>query len=208
VTGHGANVEQRKSGLSEAFFTSGGLASLAGVFAAILWGGIGGRIAMRVLFLTSPDEVKGVTSDAGFEIGTVSFDTIVLFVFAAIVGGVAGFAIGLARMVTPGPLWLVSVGVGVASGAFFGALLVTPEGIDFRVLEPLWLAIALFVALPALWGSTTILLARYLARPGVLFPTLPQRYDDRVFGQLGWAVLGFFTLVGTVLLAVDIEELS
>ena len=32
-------------------------------------GGLGGRLAMRILFLTSGDGVKGLTSDDGFEIG-------------------------------------------------------------------------------------------------------------------------------------------
>ena len=38
--------------------------------------GIGGRIAMRVVFLTSNERVRGVTSDDGFEIGTFSAATI------------------------------------------------------------------------------------------------------------------------------------
>jgi hypothetical protein len=195
-------------GLSEAVFTSAGIVSLAGVLAGLVWGGLGGRIAMRILFLTSDDHVRSVTSDAGFEIGTLSFETIFLFVFAAILGGLIGFGGGLVRMVTPGPTWLVSIGVGVACGAFFGALLVTPEGVDFRVLEPLWLAVALFVALPGLWGSTTVVLAEYLAKPGVMFQALPRRFDERRWGYLGWGLLGLLTLTGMVSLAIDVGELA
>jgi hypothetical protein len=190
-----------------ATLTSGGIVSLAGVLTSLVWGGFGGRIAMRVLVLTSPDSVRGVTSDAGFEIGEVSFATIFLFAFVAIVGGLIGFIGGLLRMVTTGPPRLVGAGVGVTCGVFFGAFLVAPDGVDFQILEPAWLAVALFVALPALWGSTTVILAEYLVRPGVVFQTVPSHLNDRRYGLVGWGVLALLTVVGAILLSNDVLTL-
>jgi hypothetical protein len=195
-------------GLAEAAFTSAGLMSLAGVLSGLFWGGLGGRIAMRILLLTSPDNVRGVISDDGFEIGKLSSESIVLFIFAAVLGGIIGFGGGLVRMVTAGPTWLIASGFGLACGPFFGALLVTPDGVDFQLLEPLGLAVVLFVALPGLWGSTTVVLAEYLAQPGIMFDKPLRRLNERRLGFLGWGLLGLLTVVGVVGLAVDVRELA
>ena len=50
--------------------------SAAGGMSGLLWGGVGGRVAMRVVLLTSDDRVRGLTSDDGFEIGRLSAATI------------------------------------------------------------------------------------------------------------------------------------
>jgi hypothetical protein len=194
-------------GWGQATLVSAGIGSVAGALAALVWGGVGGRIVMRVLFLTSDDSVRGVESDSGFEIGTFSLETVFLFVFVAIIGAIIGLFGGLLRMSTVGPTWLVASGVGLSNAAFFGALLVTPDGLDFRVLEPVWLAIALFVALPGFWGATVVALAEWLARPGVVFTNLPQRINDRHFGLVGWGVLSVMTIVGIVSLVSDARAL-
>ncbi|HEY7627404.1 MAG TPA: hypothetical protein VH761_10065, partial [Ilumatobacteraceae bacterium] len=51
-----------------------------------------------------------------------------------------------------GPRWFRRATTGVAAGAVGGAVLVHADGIDFTVLQPVWLAISLFVALPAGFG--------------------------------------------------------
>jgi hypothetical protein len=111
-------------------------------------------------------------------------------------------------MVTAGPTWLVAVGAGIASAAYFGAFIVTPQGVDFNLLEPLWLAIALFVALPGLWGLTVVVLSEKLLQAGVLYPTLPTRIGDRRFGGLGWLAIFGFTIFGVVRLLSDIRDLT
>ena len=40
-----------------------------GAISGAVIGGLGGRLVMRILLLTSDDTVRGVTSDDGFEIG-------------------------------------------------------------------------------------------------------------------------------------------
>ena len=50
-----------------------------------------------------------------------------------------GFVVGIVRMVTSGPTWAVALGISLASASFAGAIIVHTDGVDFRLLEPLWL---------------------------------------------------------------------
>ncbi len=126
---------------------------VSGVLTGALLIGVGSRLAMLVLRVTSPDHVRGVTSDDGFTIGEVTLGgTYNLLMLGAAVGIIGAAAY---RMVAPwliGPLWFRRLTTGLASGAVVGSMLVHADGIDFTVLKPKWLAIGLFVALPALFG--------------------------------------------------------
>ncbi len=51
-----------------------------------------------------------------------------------------------------GPNWLRRMTVGAGAGAVVGAMVIRSDGLDFIVLTPTWLAIGLFIALPALFG--------------------------------------------------------
>ena len=123
---------------------------IAGVTVGVVVAGIGSRLAMLVLRLTSPKRVLGLTSDDGFEIGrfTVSgtYNLLLLGAFVGVLGAATYMAVAPWLL---GPVWLRRVTVGAASGAVVGSMLIHADGIDFRVLEPLWLAVVLFIALPA-----------------------------------------------------------
>lgn len=126
---------------------------VAGVFVGVLVVGVGSRLAMFVLRLTSPDYLDGATSDDGFIIGRFTLGgTYNLLVLGAAVGiiGAATY-----RAVAPwllGPRWFRRFTIASASAAVGGSMLVHADGIDFQLLEPLWLAIGLFVALPAVFA--------------------------------------------------------
>ena len=137
-----------------AFGVSVVIAGAAGAAAGLVWGGIGGRIAMRVVFLTSEERVRGLTSDDGFEIGTFSAATIFLLMVTTMFGWIAGVGVGIIRMVTSGPTWAVAIGISLAAATFVGAQTVHTDGVDFHLLEPLWLTVGLFVLIPGLWGAT------------------------------------------------------
>ena len=91
---------------------------------------------------------------------------------------------------------------------FFGSLVVSSGGIDFRILEPLWLAITLFVLLPGAWGVSVVFLAERLLRPGAVYANPPAKVNERRFGGLGWVILGAFTVLGVVDLISDIRVLT
>lgn len=144
----------------------------AGAVAGLLVGGVGGRLVMLMLRLTSPEYVVGIESDDGFEIGVVSFATVNLLGACATLGAVNGAAYALARPFLPArarlPLWAL------LGGAVGGAVLVEPDGVDFTLLEPLWLAVVSFTVLPGLAALAIAWLAeRWLRQP-------PQRLASRL----------------------------
>jgi hypothetical protein len=127
---------------------------LAGGVTGLVVGGLGGRLAMLVLRLTTGDAVHGVVSDDGFIIGQVTLGgTIGLCALGMAIGVLGGF---VHRLVVPwliGPRWFRRLTTAFGCGAVVGAMLVHRGGIDFTTLRPAGLAIALFVLIPALYGA-------------------------------------------------------
>ena len=127
---------------------------VAGIPAGVLLVGVGSRLAMLLLRVTSPDRVRGVTSDDGFTIGRVTLaGTYNLLQLGAVVGIIGAAAYLIVAPWLIGPLWFRRVTTGLASAAVVGSMLVHADGIDFTLLKPTWLAIGLFVALPGLFGA-------------------------------------------------------
>ncbi len=118
-----------------------------GTVAGLVIGGVGGRLAMFVLRLTSSPSLHGVETDDGFTIGVFSLATLFLLLVTAAIGVFAGLTYLVIRTWLPGRSrpWLF----GAFGGLVGGALLIQPDGLDFRLLEPLPLAIAFFIAIPA-----------------------------------------------------------
>jgi hypothetical protein len=128
--------------------------TVAGIAVGVVVVGIGSRLAMLALRLTSPDSVIGVQSDDDFTIGrfTLSGSYNLLLLGAAVgIIGVAAYQCVEPRLI--GPTWFRRLTVALAAGAVVGSMLVHSDGIDFRLLEPTWFAIGLFVLLPALFGA-------------------------------------------------------
>jgi hypothetical protein len=119
--------------------------------AGALIGGVGGRAAMLILRLTSPSYVRGIESDDGFEIGAFTGDTLFLVGLTAFAGAFLGAAYVALRRWLPGSRRPTIVAV--ALGTVGGAAVIEPGGVDFTLLEPRWLAVALFVALPTAFGA-------------------------------------------------------
>ncbi|MEZ5343810.1 MAG: hypothetical protein R2706_20950 [Acidimicrobiales bacterium] len=121
----------------------------------------GKRLAMFVLRSTSPDRVIGMTSDDGFEIGRFTLNRTYNGKLA--LGAAVGLLGVLAyQAVAPwlfGPSWFRRSTVGAASGVVVGSMLVHLDGVVSVSLQPMWLAVALFVAsavlVPRLASSST-----------------------------------------------------
>jgi hypothetical protein len=102
---------------------------VGGIPVGVLVAGIGGRMAMLLLRVTSPDRVVGVTSDDGFTIGRFTAEgTYNLLTLSAAVGIIGA---GAYQMVAPwliGPTWFRRLTTGLASAAVVGSMLVHAGG--------------------------------------------------------------------------------
>lgn len=146
----------------ESFVRSLSAAVSLGAILGLVIGGIGGRLAMRLLFLTSPDSVKGLESDDGFVIGKFGLvDTLNLLAFGVLVGVFGALVYLLIRRWLPKERRFRSFTSGGLAAATVGAAIVHPDGVDFTLLEPLWLAVALFLVIPGLFG---VLIAPFVDR--------------------------------------------
>ena len=152
---------------------------LAGIWLGALVGGVGGRVAMLVLRLLSPGSVNGVVSDDGFVIGQVTLGgTYSLVAFAGLFGLLGACAYRWVEHWLLGPGWLRQLTSALGAGAVVGSMLVHTDGVDFQLLRPLWLAVAFFVVIPAVFGFFIGPFEKALARP--------DAWVNR--GRRGWVV--------------------
>ncbi len=141
------------------------VALAAGGAAGLLIGGIGGRLAMFLLRVSTGEPARGVISDDGFVIGQFTFgDSAGLLVATTGLGGIGGLLYLALRTGLPErfrvPVWTL------AGAAIGGEALVHSDGVDFQLLKPQALAIALFIAIPALGAAASgFLIERWLRVP-------------------------------------------
>jgi len=166
----------------------------AGFVAGVLIGGVGGRLAMLLLRITSPDHIVGMTSDDGFEIGVVSADTLQLVLAMALLGGINGIVYATLRSAIPRRLRLVLWTVFAA--ALGGARIVHEDGVDFVVLEPAALAVVLFVVLP---GAAAALVVVLVERGSLVEPWADRRLSA---GLCAAALAGSFALTFAAAVAI------
>jgi hypothetical protein len=135
---------------------------VGGLAMGALIGGIGGRLAMFVLRLTSDPSLHGLKTDDDFTIGRFSGETMFLVLATAALGVIGGLVYLAVRPWLP-ERWRAAL-TGVFGGIVGGALFIRPDGIDFTRLDPLPLAIVMFIALPAIYGVTMSLFVERLLR--------------------------------------------
>jgi hypothetical protein len=143
--------------------------SVAGAVLGLVVGGVGGRLAMLLLARLNP-EVAGTVSDDGFvmgQFGLVDTANLLLVGFGLGVLGAAFYA--LLRGLMIGPLWFRRASISVGPAVVVGEMLVHTDGVDFTVLQPVELAIALFVLIPGLYALGLTVLAERWLRPGSWF---------------------------------------
>jgi hypothetical protein len=144
-----------------------GIGVAAGAVVGLVVGGILGRIAMFVLRVTTGESITGVTSDDGFEIGRVTLaGTLNLMLAYSLAGLALGLLYAVARRFLP-RRGRVAAWTAV-SAAVGGSIFVHSDGVDYLLLDPLWLAVAFFVLLPALAGLGVALAVERLEASGGL----------------------------------------
>jgi len=168
----------------------------AGFTAGVLVVGFGGRLVMRVLAATSGEPAQGRTTDAGEQVGEITFSgSLGFLLFAGVLIPVVSALVFIAfRRLVRGPAWMVGLLFGVLLLATFGVDdPLDPDNIDFFILAPLWLAVTLVCATAFLFGITLASLVARLDATTVPIRGLrgsPPR-DKAVYVSLGWLLLAF-----------------
>ena len=180
----------------------------AGLAAGFVAGGAGGRLAMRVLALTTPD-AESLTTEGGAVIGEITVGgTLGLIIFA---GGFAGLFsalfYGLLHPLLPG---------GRTGGALLGALLLVLAGtrfeplradnFDFRLLGPGWLALALFAAVAVFQGMLLVALAGRAVDGRRLASPIPRTGRAATAGRVAVGLLALAALPGALTAVADIAS--
>ena len=140
-----------------------GIASVAGFVVGTLLLGTLLRLAMFVLRLTSDSSLRGVETDFGATIGRFSAVNTGLFMLGC--GGVGAIAgmVYLAIRPVVAPRLRAPVAA-LAAGTFGPAVIIDPDGVDFAILEPALLAVAMFAASLAAFGYAVSVAAEWLLR--------------------------------------------
>ncbi len=143
-----------------------GTISAVGVVCGWFVVGVLGRLAMMLLAVLNP-VATGLTSDDGFVMGQFTLSgSFNLFFLAGTFLGVLGAGLYAAlRGLRVGPAWFRLLSVSVGAGVVVGSQVVHADGVDFRLLEPLWLAVGLFLLLPIVFVALLSAISeRLLAR--------------------------------------------
>ncbi|HJW48878.1 MAG TPA: hypothetical protein VJ726_05635 [Candidatus Limnocylindria bacterium] len=134
-----------------------GTASLAGLIAGVLVGGLLGRVAMRISGFAAGPSMVGARTENGNLVGDITFGgTLALVIFVGVASGLLGGI--LYAMVEP---WLRRMRpwhglvYGVALLAAFGFTVFDPFNFDFTRFGPAPLNIVMFASLFVLFGVIT-----------------------------------------------------
>lgn len=174
----------------------------AGALLGLAVGGIGSRLAMMLLARLNP-EFTGTTSDDGFTMGHLTADTLNLLAVTTLVGVLGGGIYFAVRALMVGPRWFQVLSVSVGPAVVVGSQLVHVDGVDF-LLDPAWLAIALFVAIPGTYAALLTVVAERWLMPDRRFLRAP--FWPAVAPLLLWAPLA--PLLGALLLGVAGYEVA
>jgi hypothetical protein len=156
----------------------------AGALLGLLVGGVGGRLAMFLLAQLNP-EVAGMQSDDDFTIGQFTTATFNLLFVATLIGILGGGIYFVLRGLMIGPRWFQILSISIGPAVVVGSSLVHTDGVDFTLLDPPLLAVAMFVLIPGIYAALlTVLAERWLGEDG-FFATAPTRVA--VLPLLLWA---------------------
>jgi hypothetical protein len=158
----------------------------AGGLVGLLVGGVGGRLAMFLLARLNPD-AAGMQSDDDFTIGQFTGATFNLLFVTTLIGIVGGAIYFVLRGLMVGPRWFQVLSVSVGPAVVVGSQLVHTDGVDFTLLDPPLLAIAMFVLIPGTYAALLTVLAERWLRDDGFFATAPTRVA--VLPLLLWAFI-------------------
>ena len=170
-----------------------GLGLLAGLAAGFVAGGVGSRAAMRAIALLAGREHYGEITDADAVVGQITGEgTAFLLFFGTFLGVPGGLLYVAVRRWVPG----TGIRKGLAFGGLllllFGSLIIEGDNPDFRQFVPSPVSVAMFAAIPILYGLIASAIVERLDRGGGAAPR------NRFLALGGYAVLAVAVLVGAV----------
>jgi hypothetical protein len=174
----------------------------AGLLVGVIAAGLGSRLVMRLLAVADSD-AAGTFTENGNVVGEITFGgTLALLVFVGIPSGLAAGLIVFAvrRWLPAGQPWR-ALAFSAVLLALLGRTVIDPDNIDFRLLSPTGLAIALFGLLFVVAGFWLPPLADRWG-PGV--PRFLYRQDVTI---VGGAALAAVVALGLVQVGRDIAEM-
>jgi hypothetical protein len=169
----------------------------AGALLGFVISGWGSRLAMMLLAALNP-ATTGTISDDGFRIGQFGVrETAGLLLVTTALTVVGALVFVAVRHLRFGPRWFRTTSMVLGPAVVIGAMLVHTGGVDFTLLRPAWLAIALFVALPGLCAWALITLGDRWMADGSWFMT-GSRWRLLTLAPLVLAVPAFPILLAVV----------
>ena len=189
-------VAGRQAGRVRYVLTALAVALVAGVVCV----GLLSRLAMFVLASVNP-AATGRISDDGFEMGRFTLSGSVNLASLGILVGIVGWLTYLvARPLLVGPGWFQWFSLSIPPAVVAASLIVHADGVDFTLLQPLWLTVGLFVAVPAAYGPlmhAAMLRVRGTPPGAVLVRSRATAWMLRA-GFAALAVVSLVALVGDV----------
>ena len=136
-----------------------GIGVLAGAISGLVVGGLGGRLFMFVLAELNPED-SGVRTDDGVPIGQFTLSgTLNLLVITTVIGVIGGLVFLALRGLRFGPRWFRVLSMPVGATIVVGSMLVHSDGVDFTLLQPVELGVAMTLAVPFLYTLLVACLA-------------------------------------------------
>jgi hypothetical protein len=187
------------------------LTAFAGGASGFLAGGIGGRLAMRLLALTSPDIAQGRLTDDAARVGEFSLGgSFVLALALGMAGAILGMGYLAVRRVLPASRRARIARTALLTASVGGAVLIHDHpSFDYSILAPAWLAVVLFMAIPGLYGAVLAFLVERYAEPDPpRFPgPLSRLWHTRAVTRLGSAAYWIVVAWGVYNIGTDVASL-
>lgn len=207
---HERRTDSRAAGLAAVRTVA--VAALAGAVSGFLAGGIVGRLAMRLLALTSPEIAQGRLTDDAARVGQFTLGgSVGLGLALAVVGAILGIGYVPLRRALPDARSARIGRTALLTAAIGGALLVHDHpSFDYSILQPAWLAVVLFIAIPGFYGAgLAFLVERYAAPDPPRFAgPLSRMWHGRAATVLGSAVYWSLVAWGIYNISADVLSLG
>jgi hypothetical protein len=177
-----------------------GIGVLAGAISGFVVGGIGGRLLMFVLAELNPED-SGVRTDDDVPIGQFTLDgTLNLLVITTVIGVIGGLVFLALRGLRFGPPWFRVLSMPIGATLVVGSMLVHSDGVDFTLLQPVELGVAMTLAVPFLYTLLVAALAdRWLGDAPSVWSRMPMAVPWVARAALtALAVVAFAGLMSTI----------